>query len=74
MNSKLKLGGALALALLSGAAAAQNYPAKPVRVMMAFAAGGPIDLVARPISVKLTEALGQSFIVDYKPGANGVIG
>ena len=74
MNFNTKLCGAFALALLSSAAAAQNYPAKPVRVMVAFAAGGPIDLVARPISVKLTEALGQSFIVDYKPGANGIIG
>jgi tripartite-type tricarboxylate transporter receptor subunit TctC len=71
------LGQALATVLATvsaGAASAQAYPAKPVKVMVAFAAGGPIDLVARPVSQKLGEALGQSFIVDYKPGANGIIG
>lgn len=69
-----KLFVAAALVSLSGLSAAQNYPAKPVRVIVAFAPGGPIDLLARPISQKLGEALGQAFVVDYKPGANAVIG
>src|SRR5262249_25107112 len=70
-----------ASALLAGAALvvplavpAQEYPSKPVRLMVPFAAGGPNDLVMRPIAQKLQEFLGQPFVVDYRAGANGVIG
>ena len=55
-------------------AAAQNYPTKPVRIMTAFPPGGPTDLIGRPIAQKFQEALGQPFIVDYKPGGNATIG
>jgi tripartite-type tricarboxylate transporter receptor subunit TctC len=55
-------------------AAAQSYPAKPVRFIVPFAAGGPNDSAVRPLSQKLQELLGQPFIVDYRAGANGIIG
>jgi tripartite-type tricarboxylate transporter receptor subunit TctC len=55
-------------------AAAQSYPAKPVRFIVPSAAGGPNDSAVRPLSQKLQELLGQPFIVDYRAGANGIIG
>jgi tripartite-type tricarboxylate transporter receptor subunit TctC len=65
--------GALA-ALLVSVASAQSWPAKPVRVIVPFAPGGGADLTARPISQKLSENLGQQFIVDNRGGAGGAIG
>jgi tripartite-type tricarboxylate transporter receptor subunit TctC len=52
----------------------QAYPVKPVRFIVPFAAGGPNDSAVRPLSQKLQELLGQPFIVDYRAGANGIIG
>ncbi len=52
----------------------QTYPSKPVRVINAFAPGGPNDLIARPILEGLSKSLGQQFVVENKPGANGNIG
>jgi tripartite-type tricarboxylate transporter receptor subunit TctC len=65
---------ALLLALLAGAAAAQDYPAKPVRIIVPYVAGGNADIWARTLAQKLTEAMRQSFVVENKPGANGGIG
>jgi tripartite-type tricarboxylate transporter receptor subunit TctC len=59
---------------LPGAATAQKYPAKPVRIVVGFAAGGGTDIAARVIAQKLTEAMGGSFIVDNRPGAAGNLG
>jgi tripartite-type tricarboxylate transporter receptor subunit TctC len=64
----------LLLALLAGAAGAQDYPAKPVRLIVPYAAGGNADIWARTLAQKLTEAMRQSFVVENKPGANGGIG
>jgi tripartite-type tricarboxylate transporter receptor subunit TctC len=63
--------GALAASL---PAAAQQYPTKPVTVVVPFTAGGSSDITARTVSAKLQEALGQSFVIDNKPGANGSLG
>ena len=53
---------------------AQNYPTKPVRVVVAFLAGGHDDYIGRLIAPKLTEVLGQQVIVENRPGGGGVIG
>lgn len=60
--------------IASGAALAQAYPAGPVRVIVPFPPGGGVDGAGRLISQKLSEALGKQFVVDNRPGANGMIG
>jgi tripartite-type tricarboxylate transporter receptor subunit TctC len=64
----------LAGALVSTAALAQTYPAKPVRLVVPFPAGGATDVLARVISQKAAEKLGQQIVVDNRPGAGGTIG
>lgn len=59
---------------LAGAAQAQAYPAKSVRMVIPFPPGGTLDTVGRMLAQKLGEQTGQSFIVDNRPGGNGVIG
>jgi tripartite-type tricarboxylate transporter receptor subunit TctC len=66
-------GGSLALPALPRIAAAQTYPARPVRLLVGFAAGGPNDITARIIAQWLSERLGQQFIVENRPGAGSNI-
>jgi tripartite-type tricarboxylate transporter receptor subunit TctC len=67
------LSGIAMLALASGAFA-QGYPNKPIRFLVAFAPGGPVDLAARLVSQKLPDLLGQQVVVDNRAGAGGNIG
>lgn len=62
-------GGAAALPAMPQAAMAQAYPAKPVRWIIGFAAGGTTDIISRVVAQWLTEQLGQSFIIETRPGA-----
>ena len=66
----LTLGGTL---LSAQGVFAQQYPVKPIRILVGFAAGGPTDIGARTIGQKLTESWGQQVIVDIRPGASGNI-
>ena len=66
--------GAAALPAVSRLAWAQTYPAKPVRIVVGFPAGGQIDILARLIGQWLSERLGQPFIIDNRPGASSNIG
>ncbi len=70
----LALSLAASLATIAGNAAAQAWPAKPVRVVVAFTAGGTTDILARGVGQQLADKLKQSFVVDNKPGAGGNTG
>jgi tripartite-type tricarboxylate transporter receptor subunit TctC len=72
----MKLGGiaALALAVMTGSAAGQTWPDKPVRIIVPLTTGSATDVMARTVALKLSGELGQNFIVENKPGAAGTIG
>src|SRR5262245_2427094 len=70
----IKLGAAAAASLASSTAWSQAYPARPVRVIVTFAPGGPTDVAARLIAQKLSESLGRQFYVENVAGASGNIG
>jgi tripartite-type tricarboxylate transporter receptor subunit TctC len=71
----LQLAGAVAASpALLRRAAAEDYPARPVRIVAGFAAGGGVDITARLIGQWLADRLGQSFVVENRPGAGGNIG
>ena len=71
--TKLAFVAAAALALSLGAHA-QTYPERSVSVVVPFTPGGSSDITARTVAAKLQESLGQSFVIDNKPGANGGLG
>ena len=70
----LILGAAGALIMFALPAAAQNYPTKPVRIIVPFDPGGVNDVAARVLATHLTQRLGKQVIVENKPGAGGVVG
>jgi tripartite-type tricarboxylate transporter receptor subunit TctC len=74
MNRKTLVAAALAGLAAASAASAQDYPNRPVRMIVPFAAGGPTDVIARVVAQKLTEGLGQQVVVDNRAGAGGNIG
>jgi tripartite-type tricarboxylate transporter receptor subunit TctC len=71
MNRSICIVLAMAFAT---AAAAQNFPSKPVRVVITYPPGGSTDVVGRALAAKLTEVLGQQVVVDNRGGAGGIIG
>ena len=72
MHSRFLSVLAVVTLLLTGAAAAQNFPNRPVRVVVPFGAGGIADITTRLIADKLGDNLGERFIVDNQPGAGGM--
>lgn len=70
----LKSTLAAGLVLAAAAALAQSYPSRPVRVIIPFPPGGTLDTVGRQLAQKLGEQMGQTFIIENKPGGNGTIG
>ncbi|MBL8381441.1 MAG: tripartite tricarboxylate transporter substrate binding protein [Burkholderiales bacterium] len=75
MNRRTFVAAAVAGAgLAAGRAVAQSWPAKPVRVVIPFPPGGPTDNLARPLLQRLSERMGQQFVIDNRAGANGNIG
>ena len=69
----MAIGAALAVSA-SKAIAQEQYPTRPVRVVVAFAPGGGTDIVARSLAARLTTRFGQQFVVDNRPGAGGITG
>ena len=71
---RLLLAGLAAIGLtgLSTIAHAQAYPTRPVRVVVAFTAGGTTDILARSVGQQLSERLKQPFVIENKPGAGGI--
>lgn len=67
-------GFALLWLTIAGSAFAQTYPAKPIRCIVAYGAGGPADALARLVAPKLSELWGQQLIIDNRAGANGIVG
>lgn len=65
----------VAVLLMAGATvSAQSYPAKPIRIIVPFGAGGPADIYARYLGQQMQQPLGQSFVVENRPGAGSIIG
>jgi len=73
MRTAYLLGVLMALGAVPGLAAAQDYPSRPVKIVVAFPVGGLLDTVARVVGDRLSSTLGQQFIVESRPGAGGTL-
>src|SRR5258706_1671132 len=79
-NGKMRTGFtafihvAALIALGTGSGLAQNYPAKPIRIIIAQAPGSATDVISRVVGNRLSESLGQPVIIEAKPGAGGALG
>lgn len=69
-----RVAALVSLSLLTAAVAAQDYPSRPIRVIVPFAPGGGLDITARLVGQKLTEKWGQNVVVDTRPGAATILG
>ena len=67
------IAGVLLAVAFAPAASAQDYPNRPVRLVVPFAAGGSSDILARSMAKSLSQQLGQPIVVENKPGAGGII-
>jgi tripartite-type tricarboxylate transporter receptor subunit TctC len=74
VKSKCILTAALLALVTPAAVLAQAFPAKPVRIIVPFAAGGNVDLVARGVGQRLAVGLGQQVVIDNRPGSSGILG
>ena len=74
MNAVIHSLACLAVLACTGAASAQTYPSKSIRMIVPFAAGGPTDVIARLVAQKLSEAWGQQIVIENLPGAGGNTG
>ena len=73
-RAKVWRGALLGALLIPGAVLAQGYPSKPIRIIVPFAAGGAVDVVARAVGQRLSEQMGNPVIVEDKPGASANLG
>jgi len=73
-RSALRILACIVAALVAAPAWPQDYPARPVKIVVPFAAGGPADVYARFLAQRLQDAMGQPFVVDNRPGAGSVTG
>lgn len=71
MSRLIGFGLAIAAMILAGAAAAQTYPVRPIRLLVSYPPGGAADLVARAVGLPLGDRLGQPVVVENRPGSNG---
>ena len=74
MQKLLKSAAAFAFGMAAFSALAQAWPSKPIRVVVPFPAGGPVDQTARALGAKVGTALGQNMLIDNKGGAGGLLG
>ena len=74
MGALFRLGLVAALALVTTIAGAQTWPARPVRVIVPYPVGGAVDVMTRLVANHMAQTLGQSFVIDNRPGANANIG
>src|SRR5688500_10961838 len=72
-SGAMRLLSVCVLFFFAGTAPAQDYPNRPIRMIVAFSPGGAVDLTGRLLARHLQEALGQSVVIDNKPGAGGIV-